>query len=354
MDEIKKLKSFYLKILNNLDFGILILNSGFDIKFTNKYFREMFNIVTEIQHKNIFKIDSIKSLFFKKFIERLKDINLYNYGEYKFVLNIGNKCEKDIVTKIFGNLFEEEEEEEEVLITVKDITKIEELNRTVRLMDKFSLVGTLAGGLAHEIKNPLTVIKGYIYILEKELKSKEYLNMMRVISTQTDRILNSINLLLNFAKSSSLEKKRLNLSSIIKNVVIMSTPHAMKNDVRLINEVKESFYIKGIKLELEEVFLNLILNGIEAINHPEGKVIINGEKRWDDRVVISISDNGSGIERNIMKRIFDPFFTTKSKGTGLGLSICYKVIKEYDGDIKIKSEVNKGTTVNVILPLSKE
>ncbi len=287
-------------------------------------------------------------MLFAKFVEHLLQLDLSKFLETTISIKTKKNKKVYLAIKILGNIFEEEEEE--VLITVKDETELKELRNAMELMDKFSLIGTLASGLAHEIKNPLTVIKGHIYILKTLTENPEVLDSINVISYQTERILKIINMLLNFSKNSNTEKCKLNLTELIKNTIIITNPNAIKKGVKIINNMRNTYYINGSKMEIEELFLNLILNAVESINHSNGMVIINASED-KNYLNITIEDNGPGIPEEVLPDIFNPFFTTKPDGNGLGLSICYKIVKSHNGKIKVESKKNKGTTIFLKLPL---
>ena len=358
--QIQKLKKFYLKILNNLDFGIIIVDKDWNIKFLNRYLKNFLKLKKSSARRNLFKTFSRKphlkklSKILKESIHKNKNQRKPTETTTKLIINDQTKY---IKIKIFGTLFEEEEEEEEVLITITDITELEELNRSLILSGKFSILGTIGSGLAHEIKNPLTIIKGHLYLLKDKCSiynDTELDHSFKIISKQSDRIQNIINLLLSFAKENNNKEFRVNLSEIIKKSISMCLPTAIKKRIRIINKVNRNIFIHGIEMELEELFLNLLLNSIDAINHNYGKIIINEiimKKDKKNNIVITISDNGAGIPPEIVDKIFDPFFTTKEKGSGLGLSICYRIMKNHNGIIKIVSEPDEGTKVILKFPL---
>jgi len=355
LKKIEELKDFYLKILNNLDFGILIIDREGNIKFINTFLKDFFNLDKNSINKNLF-------IYFKgishlePFVKRIKECVSQNEANEITIKLIIQEQTKFLKIKVFNSLLEND-----VLIIITDVTELEELSRSLILSGKFSILGTIASGLAHEIKNPLTIINGHLYLLEdicSKYSDNDILHSLTVIEKQTSRIQDIVNLLLNFGKDNFSKKIKVNLSEIIKKSVSMCLPNAIKKKIKIINRVNKNIFISGVKIELEELLLNLLLNSIDAINHENGEILITYilpiEEKKKDIITIMISDNGEGIPDEVLDKVFDPFFTTKEKGSGLGLSICYKIMNNHNGNIKILSEQGKGTKVMLTFPLCNE
>jgi len=222
-------------------------------------------------------------------------------------------------------------------------------------MEKMSATGVLAAGVAHEINNPVGIIKNRLEILLEDVQKgrpvddmAEHLSMMH---RQTDRISKIVGKLLSFARKSSGTKKPLHVDQLIHGVNLLVHKEAEKRGISLTSEVSPGLpMISGEITELEQVFINLIINAMDAT--PSGGKITVFASQTNGRVQIRVSDTGSGIDPESMTKIFDPFFTTKDVGvgTGLGLAISYRIVEDHGGTIVVASAAEFGTTFTVNFP----
>jgi signal transduction histidine kinase len=230
-------------------------------------------------------------------------------------------------------------------------------NRTAELIqsEKLSAIGQMAAGIAHDVKNPLAVVKGMSEELKEDFRSEpqmlEYLDM---ISKNADRANTIISDLMKFSRESKFEKSYLNLFDTVTSALRLTEYLARKGKVQ-VELVK-----RGDKLmlyydpqQIEQVLINLIQNAIQAM--PKGGKLTLAVGEHNHSAIIQVQDTGVGIPEENIKKIFDPFFTTKSigEGTGLGLSVSYGIIKNHDGDIRVQSKVGKGTIFTIRLPLAE-
>jgi signal transduction histidine kinase len=219
--------------------------------------------------------------------------------------------------------------------------------------DQLSVLGQLAAGAAHEIRNPLTIIRSTIQFLKDEVKNKE---MVSELIEEVDRINAIIQGLLNFAKPAELNVEKISLETIItQSISLARTTAKNKIDIKFISNCKNSD-IRADASQLKQVFLNLFLNSIDAISDKDNGFIDiildihNQNEKGINFLIVKIKDNGCGIPAENIEKLFIPFFTTKTNGTGLGLSICYGIINRHGGEIEIHSKENLGTTINIKLP----
>jgi len=237
----------------------------------------------------------------------------------------------------------------------------ERMNEQIIQAGKLVSVGELAAGIAHEINNPVAIMveeAGWIGDLleEEEFKSgsnlDEFKRAVNQIKTQGRRCKEITHKLLSFARKTDPRIQNVQLNDLIGELVELSAQRARYARVTINTRLEQNLpYVKGSQSELQQVFLNLINNALDAMEKEGGALLIQ-TNREGDHVVIELSDTGPGIPEANLKRIFDPFFTTKpvGKGTGLGLSICYGIIKKMGGKIRVASSLGKGTTFTVILP----
>jgi diguanylate cyclase (GGDEF)-like protein len=238
--------------------------------------------------------------------------------------------------------------EERLRIEQNRIRHKEEEQR--RHMEKLSAVGQLAAGLAHEIRNPLTSIRGFVQISAAE--SEAVKKWESIILPEIDRINDLLKQFLNLSESKPKQVTRFSLNQLMSDVLSLLEPksllmgHELKQD-----PPEEDMEIEADPEQIKQVLINLIQNGLEALNE-KGKVEV-GWKRVNQYVLITVKDNGNGINPENFSRIFDPFFTTKGDGTGMGLSICQRIVSEHGGQITVNSRPGRGTTFQIYLPLKQ-
>lgn len=252
------------------------------------------------------------------------------------------------------------------ILVFRDITPVKKLEEEVRKADRLAMMGTIAAGLAHEIKNPLGGIKGAAQLLTREKLSAESAEYLQIIVKEADRVNRLVNQLLTFARPKDLKIDKVNINELIDALVILQKEPMEKRGIRVVREFDPSLPpVLGDADELKQVFLNFIVNASDAVaeRHPEGggeiriktRMVNNfkikgaeGRKSWR-MVATEIRDNGTGIKAEDTDKIFTPFFTTKEKGYGLGLAVTQRVIHEHGGAINLTTEEAKGTTFQILL-----
>lgn len=249
------------------------------------------------------------------------------------------------------------------ILLLRDLTNIRELEEAVRTADRLSSLGTLAAGLAHEIKNPLGGIKGAAQLLEKELPAdSELLEYTRIMIKETQRVNRIVEELLALTTPRKLELSKVNLHQILGDILTMQKNSLGKREITFQQHFDPSIpTILADEEQLTQLFLNLTKNAVEAVGD-NGQIRVSSRilsdytltKKGEQRqrmVAVEVADDGPGMSREQLDQLFTPFFTTKSRGTGLGLPICHKIVTEHRGLIRVASEKGKGTTFTVMLPL---
>ncbi|MEW6102173.1 MAG: ATP-binding protein [Candidatus Omnitrophota bacterium] len=241
------------------------------------------------------------------------------------------------------------------IFVAKDITETKKLEYQIFQAEKLAAIGQLAAGMAHEINNPLFVISGRLELMLLDEKLNEKIRQdLNTINAQADRIRKLVDQLLKFARKSPPKMETVNINEIIEAVLPLLSYHKLpaSKNIEIDKDLAKGLpAIKGDANQLQEVFVNLLLNGMQAM--PQGGRLSIGSREVEGRLIeVKISDTGCGISESNRKNIFMPFFSTKKDGTGLGLSICFNIIKNHNGVIDIESEVNKGTTFVIKLPIS--
>ncbi len=248
-------------------------------------------------------------------------------------------------------LFYEDGERKGLLIIGRDITQ-QKLAETLLLKkEKLSVLGELAAGIAHEIRNPLTSIKGFMQVMKETKEVNDW--YMEIILNELERINQIVSKLLVLAKPQSHDYKPFLLSDGMNYVVQLMSHEATLNNVAVSveNAIPHAF-VYGDKNQLIQVFINIMKNAIEAMQ--KGGTIDLRIWEEDENINITIADTGVGISKERLEKIGEPFFTLKEKGVGLGLTTSTKIIQEHKGTLEIDSEVGKGTTIYLSLPKYKK
>jgi nitrogen-specific signal transduction histidine kinase len=253
---------------------------------------------------------------------------------------------------------------EGAVLHVRDCTLAQELEEISRPLDTISHIGTLSLGMAHEIKNPLVSISGSAQLLRKKLPVEHH-KFLDVVIKESDRINRMVDRMLNFARPLELDVKTINIHQILEEILLLE-----KESHQALIQF-ETIYdpslppIQGDGDQLKQVFLNLIQNAIEAMPgggtlkvitrfHNEYNVKPHTGKERRQTILVEIVDSGMGIAPEAMKHLFTPFQTTKSQGNGLGLPLSLKIVENHLGKIKVLSEPDAGTKVQVFLPVRQE
>ncbi|HYK73389.1 MAG TPA: ATP-binding protein, partial [Pseudoneobacillus sp.] len=234
-------------------------------------------------------------------------------------------------------------------IVIKDVTEKIEMEKQLRKSDTLNVIGELAAGIAHEIRNPMTALKGFIQLLQGEMKEDRSM-YFQVILSELNRIDSIINEFLILAKPQVVKYSEVDIVQIMKDTVELLNAQAVMYNVQFLTSYQENLPIIFCEPnQLKKVFVNMIKNAIESMQ-TGGRITISMELETDEQIHISIQDEGFGIPPEKLKRLGEPFYTTKERGTGLGLMVSYKIIEEHKGRIKVESQEMKGTTFHIYLP----
>jgi len=239
------------------------------------------------------------------------------------------------------------------LLLFKDLTEVRTLKKEVARSQRMAAVGRLAAGVAHEIRNPLSSIKGFAtYFKERYRDKPEDQQISGIMIQEVDRLNKVVGQLLDFARPVTVHKKQLRLSPFIADTVKLVERQAVEKGIAIRIEIPAEMEAHLDPDRISQVLLNLYLNALEAME-PGGSLCITiPDKAAANTVEIRIQDTGVGIPREDLGHIFDPYFTTKAAGTGLGLAIVYNILEAHGGEIRVESQPGKGTTATLALPVS--
>lgn len=299
----------------------------------------------EIIHRSI--LDFLHPDYHQTAIKRARNIfNGKNMGfnEYKLIGLDGTVIEAEM--KGVSTLFNDEPAH---YIYIRDLTERKKTQKLLLQSEKLSIAGQLAAGIAHEVRNPLTAIKGFLQLLESELiEKKSYLD---IIQSEIERIELILTELLSLAKSKELNIETVDIRDLLRDIkTLFDTQAVISNiEIDICFESQEPLLIQCDKNQLKQVFINFLKNALEAMKYG-GRITIETKRHGFDKLKIFVKDTGTGIPPHILKRIGEPFFTTKENGTGLGVMFSKQIVENHHGSCHIWSDQH-GTIIEVILPI---
>ncbi|MCX6353646.1 MAG: ATP-binding protein [Candidatus Aureabacteria bacterium] len=248
-------------------------------------------------------------------------------------------------------LLEEEGKVRRVIEYAKDVSEKKALEQKLFQSAKLAAIGTLAAGVAHEIRNPLGIMKTSADMIKRNSREGEQNHeLAEFMMEEVDRLNRVVTQLLDFARPSTPNIEPCGMNSIFDRALALVGPQHRIQDIHIVRNYAAVLPpLAADREQLCQVFLNLIINAVQAMDGSGSLTLATG-KGEGETVWASVSDTGKGIDTEVLSTIFDPFFTTKEKGSGLGLTIAYRIVETHRGRLDVKSAPGKGTTVTVVIP----
>jgi len=232
--------------------------------------------------------------------------------------------------------------------------KHKEAELQIERSHKLSMVGQLAAGVAHEIKNPLASIKGAVEILvDKSTPTEDKQEFKEIVVKEIKRVDGTIGEFLDFARPKELRFDRVDIKALVHAASRQLQAQFEAGTIQIQVDLPENIFVNGDYEKIHQVLLNLLLNAADA-SHRNGTIKVRLTKNGPEMALLSVRDFGHGIDEQQLDKIFDPFFTTKSSGSGLGLAVVKSIVERHNGSIEISSRLNAGTDVIIKLPLHRE
>lgn len=345
--ELERLKDYSENIIESLTVGVAVLDQKGSIIGWNRVMEDAFRIK---------KKDALE----KTLIDVLGKQNFFSLfppdtqKEFRLLSEISIEMPSG-ETKIFDiaktPLLDNRMNPYGTIIVFEDTTEKTTLQQQLVTSEKLASVGLLSAGVAHEINTPLTGISSYVQMLQKKLINSSHSQILDKIEAQTDRVAKIVKNLLNFSRNPSDSLfYQVNLKENLQEIVSLIDYKLKNMNIKLELNIEPVKPILAQGERLQQVFINIILNAIDAM--PHGGTLEISFYQENNRAVVKIKDTGIGIKAQHLPHIFDPFFTTKGigKGTGLGLSISYAIIKEHEGQIAVESKDGKGSIFTIQVP----
>jgi len=254
---------------------------------------------------------------------------------------------ENILSYILKPLFDLNNHNIGAVVTINDITEITSLRKRLAESDKMNSLGKLISGISHEIRNPLTSIKTYIDLLPKKYDNTEFRDKItKELPNEIERLNELLTDLINYSKPKKFKIEKFDLRLLVNQTLDIFRSQMDKQEIKVNYLEEQKIQIVGDKQQIKQIIVNVLKNSIDAIM-VSGEIVLE-LKKDNDHVVLSIIDDGIGIEEEDIDRIFDPFYTNKDNGTGLGLALCYQYARDNDIDIQVTSSPGEWTKVELI------
>ena len=338
ISQLADLENYTHNVLNSIDSAVVSLNNVNSITTINNSALELFHGRSNI-------LDFMRQIHLFKPLQEILGGKIPHYSSECTYTASGKPINLFIAAYPLKNI---EGIIEGVVLVLQDVTKVKQLQEQLQRSERLSAIGQMASGIAHEIRNPLGIIKTISQTINKDIKDEELKEGLGIIEDEINRANKVIKELLDFAKPYRFNMEKIPVDSFLKELWSIANRMKEMKGIKVKLTTEEKVYIVGDLDKLKQAFINIILNGMQAMTNG-GTLEIASRSIDDSWIVIDIKDEGRGISEEMLNKIFDPFFTTKETGAGLGLSITYRIIEEHGGKIQIKSIENSGTVVSVYL-----
>lgn len=329
-DLFQDLSSRYQILIEELPLGILVYdekgvvietNSLFEKEYQHSIDKDELFITATKKEFNIFSLRAQKGSQFLEFTMRSRKLNVSNRQYW--------------------------------LVLVEDVTETRKLEEDLKQKEKMAAIGTLAAGIAHEIRNPLAGMSGSVELLSVKPNTEEDQKLFKIILREIDRLNRLIGEFLDYSRPNQPLTEKINLNQVVQ--LVLSSLESSKDrpqNLKINLELKDNFQILGSSDKLKQALLNIVINSLQAmtgVSSPE--LFVTLEKGTQENTVcLRIRDTGCGMSESTRVKMFEPFHTTKPKGTGLGLAITHKILESHQAQISVSSEVGQGTEFQLIFP----
>ncbi|QDT33875.1 two-component system sensor histidine kinase NtrB [Thalassoglobus polymorphus] len=346
-ESLRDFKALAADILSSIDQAVITIDVQGNVTSINRCGLELLNIKTECVGRPLKELSAVPLHDFCTEWKVEKSPTMFR--DYKANVNGSQRALRafcQTLSDYAGN-------DLGMVLQLRDVTKRVLIEERMRRMERYMGLGSLAAGLHHEIKNPLTALSLHVQLLEEQIAednpSEDVRQMLNVIKTEMARVGGVLEGFRDLASSGQLNLAPVDLMNLIQRQVELATPQAEQQNIQIQTVIKcdLSKEIPADRIRLEQVLLNLILNAMEAM--PEGGTLTVTVTEVDGNVQVEVADTGKGIPEDLHDKVFDPYFTTKNEGTGLGLALCDKIMNQHQGNLSFHSS-ERGTQFQLTLP----
>ncbi|BAF60438.1 signal transduction histidine kinase [Pelotomaculum thermopropionicum SI] len=346
-----KAQNYNKVILANIDDGIMAVDPAGTIVLLNPAFSLIFGIGTEFLEKNLydaFPPDSqiagiVRAALDEKRLVKDFDITWATPGNGTKNILVSTSLLADNDREMMG-----------VVLTCRDITERLRMREKMQRQERLAALGKLVAGVAHEIRNPITSISGYIQFWQK--KNTPSPRSIATIYREVTRLNSIVDKLLHFVKPSQINPAPVDVNLLVDKVSQFFADTHQSDSITVVTKTENNLPPAWVDFaQVEQVLMNIMYNAWQALEGRSGTITLNTSYNPDtENLILEVADNGCGIPAENMSNLFDPFFTTRPKGTGLGLAIAYEIIRAHGGNIEVESEEGAGTSVRIYLQRAKE
>ena len=344
--DIRALRNLNSLILDNIATGLITVDEAGIVLQANRAAYEILDLGSrtivggQIDSTVPGLMERAKQLSFDASVSHTEDLT------ERFDLNYKDPLGERLILEVIVSALPAENSMSGYIFTFQDLTKLRRFEYQMRQSEKMAAVGQLAAGIAHEIRNPLASISGSIQLLGASFsgRQEEEQRLMAIVLREIDRLNNLITEFLDFVRPDALRDDPIDLNSLVRDVTEMvKLNRNLREDTKQVLELSATREIGGHRDKLKQAFLNIVINGYQAMNDVKEPQLFVRTEDVGDKVVVRIRDVGCGIDEVGLRKMFEPFHTTKPKGTGLGLAVTHKIIENHGGKIFVESTKGVGT-----------
>ena len=344
---LSRIKIFSDNLVENMPIGLVAMNKNDQILSVNPAAKVLLNLPLA---EDLQKIAG--QVLPKKLIDLVQSIHSHNRLIEKELSVKDGKGKSIILDVVVSPLSDKDGSSLGALVILRDLTELSLLKDEIERNKRLAAIGRLAAGVAHEIRNPLSSLKGYATFFKEIFdKGTQNFDIADVMIKEVDRLNNVVSELVELARPVQVSQKPVLIKTLVEDSIKIVEHDAKLDNIAIKMDLDEDIgSIYADKDRLKQALLNLYLNAIQSMENSGSLHIQLFRDKSDHNVIITISDTGSGIKKEDLPNIFEPYFTTKLSGTGLGLAIVHNIVKAHKGKLKVKSEPDRGTVFTIILP----
>ncbi len=336
---LSRVRVFSEALVRHMPIGLLAIDQNNRIIASNEHVRDLFNSdASEIQGQDVSRILP------EAFVRLLKKVNTQTgLIDEDVLLQSGKNGEQ--IWEVVAAAFADQDVPEGKILLARNVTAVRGLEKEVARSRHLNAIGSLAAGVAHEIRNPLSSIKGFaVYFKQRLSGNADDEQTADIMIAETERLNRVISQLIEFARPLTLKKEKTVLTDLVRSTLKLVESEALKNNVQI--DVRAPENLPEVEIDpdkIKQVLLNIFLNALAAMSG--GGRLSMELSQTQDALEAEITDTGTGIDEKDMPRIYDPYFTSKPAGTGLGLAVVQKIMEAHGGFLQIESKTGTGTTV---------
>jgi two-component system nitrogen regulation sensor histidine kinase GlnL len=360
----QNLKTYYENILASVQDGIIVVSNDCAITTFNPAIEEMSGISSSnVIGKSLESVFPADSRLLELTVKTINSGKTFSDSDFQIIRRWDRKLFP--ISLLISPFSDKGGNIGGAVLVLRDMSRTKELEDNLRKADRLASLGTLAAGMAHEIKNPLGGLRGAAQLLKDEIKNEGFREYIGIIIKETDRVNSIVENLLNLSNPKPPKLKPVNIHEILEGILLLEKAILKKMKIEVVRDFDPSLPpVLVDEGQITQVLLNIIKNAHESMKKGgeltlatkifyDYIVIEEGGRPQTKMALIEVKDTGKGFGEEVMSNLFTPFFSTKSKGTGLGLVISHKIIEEHNGRIKAQNRTDgKGASVQVFLPIA--